>query len=130
MQWVLLAALALAGYAGWRWVRRQATQRWRAMIADQVAEFDRFYDANGLPTIAVSWRMNPGERCLWSGRCDWLEPRVKTARISARGLSVSIPLAKGVRYRAVSLQPTAERTAEWTVIDSGTLFLTNQRLVL
>lgn len=56
---------------------------------------------------------------------------LKTRRSPAvyHGLSVRVPIAKGLSYRAGTSSRVGERTEEWSKIEEGGLYLTNRRLL-
>lgn len=75
--------------------------------------------------------MKKGERCYLSftETISWQEPRTTTRRINYSGVSTSIKIVKGVRFRVGSIAPSRQTITTMTEIFSGLLFITNKRLL-
>jgi hypothetical protein len=82
-----------------------------------------------IPTIPVSLNLQKNERCYFYTTIDWLEQRSITKRINYSGPTLRIKIVKGVYWRAGSLGVQRITQDVWTTIDSGTLFLTNKKLI-
>ena len=81
-----------------------------------------------LPALPVSFSLQKDEECYWSGEATWYEFRSSTRRVNYHGLTASIPIAKGIRYRVGSIAPSVERTSELEPIDHGPMYVTNKRV--
>jgi hypothetical protein len=60
---------------------------------------------------------------------SWLELRKITKRYNYSGPTARIKIAKGVYYRLGSMSVQPVTSDEWRTIDSGSLYLTNKRLI-
>jgi hypothetical protein len=60
----------------------------------------------------------------------WLEPRTVTRSVSYAGVSSSIRIARGVRFRLGNVVPVRHTVDRLTRIDAGPLYVTNTRLIL
>lgn len=83
-----------------------------------------------LPAISPGIILQKTETChLQINNVDWHELRVVTQRVSYRGYSSSIKIAKGFYLRTGSYTPRSYKTEQMKLIDTGTLYLTNKRLI-
>lgn len=82
-----------------------------------------------IPVMKVNLNLNKGEICHFSTGINWLETRRITKRINYGGPMVSFRIAKGVYWRAGSLNIQRISNDVLTHIDSGTLYLTNKRII-
>ena len=82
-----------------------------------------------LEPMAVAITLRKGEHCFASRGVAWYETRRITKRVSYSGPTARFRIMKGVYWRAGSVG--VQRIAEdvMTHIDSGTVYLTNRRLV-
>ena len=69
------------------------------------------------------------ETVFFKDSISWLEDCQTTTRVSYRGPSARIRICKGVYYRLGSFAPKKVTTTETKLIDTGTLYLTNKRLL-
>jgi hypothetical protein len=83
-----------------------------------------------LPTIAAPIALQRGEVCHHELEVQWYEPRRVTTSVSYAGLDTSIRIARGVRFRIGNVTPVRHTTDRLTLLDTGTLYLTNKRLIL
>lgn len=81
------------------------------------------------PTISVPIALQRGETCYFSCTAGWHELRTKTVRVNYSGVSTSIRICKGVRFRVGSVTPQRVTRDELTHIDDGTLYITNKRII-
>ncbi len=130
-QWIGL--VFLAGGALWFWVRRQRHQqeaasgeRWLTALNQHVERFGR--PGAELPVVDSPIPLRAGESCHWVGEVEWIEARVTTSRVDYSGASLSVPVAKGVRFRLGSIAPKRVTARELQVVDTGRLVITNKRL--
>ncbi len=107
--------------------QRQAEMQ--AYIEKGQAALDEVNALPELPTIEPGFALQRGEVCHWAGPCAWFELRSRTTRISYHGPTLTIPIMKGIKYRAGSFAPSTERTHELVQVDTGILFITSKRLV-
>jgi len=83
-----------------------------------------------LPTITAPIALQRGEVCHHELEVQWYEPRRVTTSVSYAGLDTSIRIARGVRFRVGNVTPVRHTTDRLTLLDTGTLYLTNKRLIL
>jgi DnaJ-domain-containing protein 1 len=86
-------------------------------------------DNGQIPEVAADISLFKGERCYSQTMADWYELRTKTTSVSYHGPSVSIRIAKGVRYRLGNVTPIRHTKEELTRLDSGTLYITDRRII-
>ena len=86
-------------------------------------------DAGELPMIQSSLILQRGEVCHAQFSCVLKELRVVTKGVAYHGPTGRIRVMKGLswRYGYVSVHPV--RSEELRQLDSGTLFITNKRLL-
>lgn len=82
-----------------------------------------------IPEIGVQISLEKNEKCYFQTSCEWYEMRTVTKRINYSGTSASIKIMKGVRYRVGTIKPQRITSEEWKQIDSGTMYLTNKRII-
>jgi hypothetical protein len=82
-----------------------------------------------LPTVAVPINLQRGEFAHASVSADWSELRKRTVRTGYSGFSTSIRIAKGLSYRVGNYTPSQITVDELTKLDTGTLYVTNKRLI-
>jgi hypothetical protein len=79
-----------------------------------------------LPQTKSSIFLEAGERCYFQSPCTWHEGRTSAKPEESAG---ALRIMKGVRYKIGSNQSRHFSVAELPEKDSGTLCLTNQRLI-
>lgn len=82
-----------------------------------------------LPEISCDINLLANEACHFTCAASWYEYRTVTHRVNYGGPAVSIRLMKGVYYRAGSMRVQPVRSEQLQLIDSGTLYLTNKRVI-
>lgn len=82
-----------------------------------------------VPTIEPDINLTRGEKCYYKTDATWNELRKQTQRINYSGPTMRIKLAKGVYWRAGSVQAKVISTEEYKNLDDGTLYLTSKRLI-
>lgn len=82
-----------------------------------------------IPVLKVDINLNKGEDCHFRTGINWLETRRITKRINYGGPMVSFRIAKGVYWRAGSLNVQRISNDVLTHIDTGMLYLTNKRII-
>jgi hypothetical protein len=82
-----------------------------------------------LPVVDVDVGLQKGEVAHAAVPCDWYEWRASTRAVAYHGPTASMQIVKGLRYRAGVIAPTAIRERELVRLDTGTLYVTNKRLV-
>ncbi|MHB0756902.1 hypothetical protein [Polaribacter sp. M15] len=60
---------------------------------------------------------------------NWKEQRRVTKRVNYGGVTARVKIAKGVYYRMGSFSAKTVSDDVWQVIDNGTIYLTNKRLI-
>jgi hypothetical protein len=83
-----------------------------------------------MPSIAVPIALQKDEICFWSDTGEWHELRTRTMRINYSGPVASIRIMKGLHWRVGSIAPSRVTREELTRLDSGTLYVTNKRILL
>jgi hypothetical protein len=83
-----------------------------------------------IPTIQSQLSLEKNEVCYFQTDCEWYEMKTVTQRINYSGTTASIRIMKGVRYRVGTIKPQRITSEQLTRIDSGTMYLTNKRLIL
>jgi hypothetical protein len=85
---------------------------------------------NGQPPVySVPINLQRGETCHAVADAVWLEMRTRTVRTNYSGLSTSIRICKGVRYRVGTVRAQRITRDELTEIDRGRLYVTNKRVI-
>lgn len=82
-----------------------------------------------IPQIPVDIKLQRGEECYFTGVTGWREHRVRTKRIRYSGPTARIRITKGVYWRMGDLAVQRVTEEEMRLIDAGTFFLTNKRLI-
>jgi len=82
-----------------------------------------------IPELEVDIHLQRSEKCFFAAELDWYEYRRVTRRIRYGGPTLRIKILKGVYWRAGDLGVQAVSEDVLAHIDSGSLFLTNKRLI-
>lgn len=83
-----------------------------------------------LNTFSVDINLQKNEKCyLFIQNVDWYELRSVRTRISYSGYSASIKIVKGFYLRTGSYTPKSVSSAQMSLIDTGSLYLTNKRII-
>ncbi|HEX8618203.1 MAG TPA: hypothetical protein VF911_11510 [Thermoanaerobaculia bacterium] len=98
------------------------------------AQLDRFQwfwlaERGTFPQIAAPINLQRDEVCHFSSHADLHEMRTETQRTYSSGTSVRIKIMKGVYYRVGSTQTHRVTRDVLRHIDSGTLYITNKRVI-
>lgn len=109
--------------------RTEAARDSTAWLSSVQTTTDTFNLLAGLPAIDCPLSLQKSEVCHWSGEASWYEFRSVTKRVNYHGLTASLPIAKGLRYRLGSIAPSVERSSELVPIDHGHLYITNKRIL-
>lgn len=99
-----------------------------AIYTSKLQEFWRWQNED-LKEIQVNISLHKNEVCYFQTRIQWYEDRTVTDSISYSGFSTSVRITKGVSYRVGSYKPYRQVHNELIQIDTGTLFVTNQRII-
>jgi len=83
----------------------------------------------GPPELAVDINLQRGEKCHFTTECSWNEFRKVRVSYGYSGPTMRIKIAKGLYWRAGNIAVRPVSKEELTLIESGTLYLTNKRLV-
>lgn len=86
-------------------------------------------DAGRLPVVSSSIRLPPRETVHAEFPCRLHELRTVTRRINYGGLAGNIRLMKGLSYRYGSISLQRVTSEDLRHIDTGTLYVTNKRLL-
>lgn len=82
-----------------------------------------------LPTKHVDINLQKSESCYFIGSVNWYEQRTITKRINYAGPTARVKIMKGVYYRVGSISGERVTSEEWKLIDSGSVYLTNKRII-
>jgi hypothetical protein len=82
-----------------------------------------------IPEVAVTIKLQKGERCHFVSSGTWYEPRTKTVTTDYGSVGYSFRIARGVYYRSPRIRATRVRQDVLTVIDTGTVYFTNKRVI-
>jgi hypothetical protein len=83
-----------------------------------------------LPTIQPGIIIQKSEQCYFQiSNVNWYELRSIRQRVSYSGYSTSFRVAKGFYLRSGSYSPRSYSVDQMTLIDSGTVYLTNKRII-
>ncbi|OSZ82584.1 hypothetical protein CAP35_04770 [Chitinophagaceae bacterium IBVUCB1] len=83
-----------------------------------------------LPVIATDISLQKAEVChLKISNVRWCEMRTVRQRTSYSGYSTSIRIAKGIYLRSGSYNPKTYTTEQLKQIDTGTMYITNKRIL-
>jgi hypothetical protein len=82
-----------------------------------------------IPTVDSSIMLQRGEVCHYSAQADWHELRTRTVRSGYSGTLTSIRIAKGLSYRIGNYTPNCVTEDVLMMIDSGTVYVTNKRVI-
>jgi hypothetical protein len=124
-------------FGGAAWMIAHSSKANKATAAKEAAEWleavkkttDNFNARGELPAVDCPLSLQKEEVCYWAGKASWYEFRSVTTRVNYHGLTASIPIAKGLRYRLGSIAPDVERRSELVPLDHGELYITNKRLL-
>lgn len=94
-----------------------ARDRWRAMSGTLN------------PVSAEGMSLKQGERVFFDGDAEWFELKTVSRTVSYGGLTGSVRIAKGLRFRYGSLSVSAPPVESVQLIDQGRLVLSDDRLV-
>ena len=97
-------------------------------------QFDRFallwrIENGEFPEIPTDVNLGAGEVCHFQSSATLHEIRSRIRRVSYHGPTARIRIMKGVYYRLGSFEPSIVRDEHLEQVDSGTLYLTNKRLL-
>ncbi len=81
-----------------------------------------------IPIIDCNLSLPKNEFCYFRAVCDWYEIKKVTKKINYSGVSASIKIMKGVRYRVGSITPVRVTSEEMVLIGSGSIFITNKKI--
>lgn len=82
-----------------------------------------------IPEIKTRINLIKGEKCYFSTDASWHEYRSRTRRINYGGPTLRLRIAKGLYWSAGSLGVNRITEEELKLIDTGTLMLTNKRIL-
>lgn len=85
-------------------------------------------ESGEFPIIRASIQLHDDELCHFAAGARWLESRSRTFASSA-GLDTTIRVPRGTSYRVGALRPRRLTVDELAEIDTGTLYLTSQRVI-
>lgn len=86
-------------------------------------------DNGNLPIINSEINLQKSESLHFKTMVTWEEQRKVTTRYNYAGPTARIKIVKGIYYRAGSMSVRPQSEDVWQTIDTGTLCLTNKRLI-
>lgn len=98
-------------------------------LVRRYAEFWKYENGGQLPRITVSINLQRGEFCHFASAGKWYEPRTKTVTTDFGSVGYSFRIARGVYYRSPRIRATRVRQDVLTLLDEGTVYITNKRVV-
>lgn len=98
---------------------------------DGIPRGRKYWDAeNGeLHPIETNINLQKSEVLYYETKIDWYEERSKTTTVSYGGVSAKFKICKGVSFRAGMIAPERYTEEYMKLIDSGTVFFTNKRII-
>jgi hypothetical protein len=105
---------------------RALAAQWLAMVESKTAAMNA---TTTVPVVECPLALQKNEECLWAGQASWYEYRAVTRRVNYHGVTASIPIGMGLKYRAGSISAGAARETELVPIDDGELYVTTKRLL-
>jgi hypothetical protein len=82
-----------------------------------------------LLAVEPSTFLKDGENCYFCGESIWSQLKLIKTRVGSYGLSTSIRVAKGIRFRVGNVKPAYSQSEEQVPISDGDLIITNKRLI-
>ncbi|HBO34186.1 MAG TPA: hypothetical protein DD636_05540 [Anaerolineaceae bacterium] len=82
-----------------------------------------------LPVYETDIFLQKNETCHYQGSVKLYELRTKTVNYQYRGSVAKLRITKSWYYRVGNIKPTRETQDIMTLIDSGTLYVTNKRIL-
>lgn len=113
---------------------RKANEKQQKEIAaftQATTEIGEKYLKAGIPEYRADFALKKDEKLhVRLGGVNWMEYRkVRTGRVSSHGITGSIKIAKGLRYRYGTGYVAAESIDQLKQIDNGDLFITNKSII-
>jgi tellurite resistance protein len=101
-----------------------------AQLLERYRLFGRI-ETGELPVVDVPILLQRGERChFFADQVVHSEIRTVTKRVNYSGVTTSVRIIKGVRWRVGSITPQRVTQDVLTRIDTGPLFMTNKRVLI
>ena len=100
-------------------------------LADELEKFKTLWKIeNGeLEPIPSPIALQKNENLFYSARIDWYEERSRTTYVSYSGLTYRFRITKGLSFRVGGIAPSRQTEQYMKLIDSGTVFFTNKRII-
>lgn len=100
-------------------------------IQEELELFQLYWQIeNGpMPWYHVGIALQKGEKCHYAGAASWNEVRAVSRVVTYRGLTNRIRIMKGLYYRSGAIKATSYPQLELTNIDTGTVYITNKRVI-
>lgn len=97
-------------------------------------EFFRMWDyfkweRGDLPSVPCHAALQSGEVAHWSDHATLAEKRTVRQRVGYSGVSLSIPIVRGVRYRVGNVSPISTSSEQIVRLDEGELAMTSKRVL-
>ncbi|MFC6181511.1 SHOCT domain-containing protein [Lactiplantibacillus daowaiensis] len=130
--WFAIGAVIIVGIIIYV-VSRPETDEQKQAKAERATEIQHLKQCD-LTTLAVTTtdvllKRNEFEYYR-ANNVDWSEPRTHTTRVNYSGMTSSVKIMKGLYWKQGSIKPTSQKVTQNELIHTGTLILTNKRLIL
>jgi hypothetical protein len=86
-------------------------------------------DSGEFPIIRASVQLRDDELCHFVAAARWLESRSRTFASSQYALDTTVRVRRGMSYRVGASRPPRLIVDELAEVDTGTLYLTSQRVI-
>jgi len=87
-------------------------------------------ETEDLVSVSVNVNLQKNEQCYCTAKnVNWYEIRKTRVRVNYSGPTYRIKIAKGFYYRIGSLNVAPNYKEEYVLIDTGTLYITNKRII-
>lgn len=86
-------------------------------------------ESGEFPIIRASVQLRDDELCHFAAAARWLESRSRPFAASPYGLDATVRVERGMAYRVGALRPRRLTVDELSEVDTGTLYLTSQRVI-
>ena len=96
-----------------------------------IQKYRKYWDIeNGeLVPIESPINMQKNEHAYFSAQINWYEERTRTTTISYAGISSKFRICKGLYFKAGTIAPARNAEQYLKLIDKGTVFFTNKRII-
>lgn len=102
-----------------------------SFLSDELEKFKNFWKIeNGeLEPMPSPVALQKNETLYYSARIKWYEERSRTTYVSYSGLTYRFRITKGLSLRVGGIAPSRQTEQYMKLIDSGTAYFTNKRII-